>query len=516
MQIENDSLNLLRWRFSEAKLERQNILVLYKKAYENFTVEGLSLKEIDSTGVKYASKLANKLSSYIMNSNYIWAYIETPRYEDIPREDKMQFDYITEVVFDHIQKESNFELEKIKLLRDYLIGTTAFKVRYTGQIRNPVLIEHCPILNIYLAKNRAGRTGDVFYKRDKVKKHELIDMLGYSILEDEFVQALTEQDEFSLTEATVWDYKKKCFLYAITIDDNFDKVIYYQETDYNPWIVARFEAMSDSPYGIGPCTKAVLTLEELQKIKKRIAKIGEHQASPSYAAYTSEPKYIAQSRLNTPGKISILGVSKNQTVLEPFNRGENADIKFFEMEEYKSTLNDIFYISLIENIGSVDQLKNVTATTTQVLVTELAKQIEPTYSLMQKEMLEPIVMKTFYCLTKANYFDLTQISVLKNDPRVKIRFYNALTIAQEQDDQERANMYFQTIASVLGGMVAANNINASKFIDATQKRFRVKAAEFKSGEETEKQTEQTINQMSQEQGDIAMQAQVENKGVIGQ
>lgn len=77
-------------------------------------------------------------------------------------------------------------------------------------------------------------------------------------------------------------------------------------------------------------------------------------------------------------------------------------------------------------------------------------------------------------------------------------------------------MYFQTIASVLGGMVAANNVNAVEFIDAAQKRFRVKALEFKSGEETEKQTEKTINQMSQEQGDIAMQAQVENKGVIGQ
>lgn len=211
-----------------------------------------------------------------------------------------------------------------------------------------------------------------------------------------------------------------------------------------------------------------------------------------------------------------MGTNKGQTQIEPFNRGEGTDIKFFEMEEYKSTLVDLFYINLIENISSVDQLKNVTATTTQALVTELSRQIEPTYSLMQKEMLEPIVMKVFYCLTKANYFDLTQISILKEDPRIKIRFYNALTIAQEQDDQERANMYFQTIASVLGGMVAANNVNAVEFIDAAQKRFRVKALEFKSGEETEKQTEKTINQMSQEQGDIAMQAQVENKGVIGQ
>lgn len=516
MQIDGNSLNLLKWRFDEAKQCRNDILPLYQKAYENFTVEGMKLNNIDSTGVKYASKLANKLSSYIMNSNYIWAYIETPRYEKIPKEDKVQFDYITEVVFDHIQKESNFELEKIKLLRDYLIGTTAFKVRYTGDVKNPVLIEHCPILSVYLAKNRAGRTGDVFYKREKVKKHELIDLFGEEVLSNEFVDKLTEQDQFELIEATIYDYSKKLFIYAVSLDESFNQIVKYEETDYNPWVVARFESMSDSPYGMGPDTKAVLTLEELQKIKKRISKIGEHQANPSYAAWTAEPKYIAQSRLNTPGKISILGTNKGQTQIEPFNRGEGTDIKFFEMEEYKSTLVDLFYINLIENISSVDQLKNVTATTTQVLVTELSRQIEPTYSLMQKEMLEPIVMKVFYCLTKANYFDLTQISVLKDDPRVKIRFYNALTIAQEQDDQERANMYFQTIASVLGGMIAANNVNAVEFIDAAQKRFRVKALEFKSGEETEKQTEQTINQMSQEQGGIAMQAQVENKGVIGQ
>lgn len=516
MQIENETRNLLKWRFEEAQRERQKIIDIYRVAWENFTAEGMSLKSIDATGIKYASKLANKLSSYIMNSNYIWAYIETPRYEELAQGDKQAFEYITEVVFDHIQKESNFELEKSKIMKDYLLGTTAFKVRYTGDIANPFMIEHTSILNVYLAKNRAGMAGDVFYKREKVKKHELIDLFGIEILNDENVSTMTEKDEVDLVEGTVYDYKKNIYYYAVAFNDSFDKVIFFEESDFNPWVVARFESQADSPYGIGPMVKAVLSLLELLRIKKRVAKIGEHQANPSYVAWGAEPKFLARSRLNTPDKISWLGTAKNQMLVEPFNRGESADIGFFEMDDYKSTLTELFYINLIENITSVDQLKDVTATTTQALVTELSRQIEPTYSLMQKEMLEPIVMKAFYCLTKANYFDLSRIEVLKNNPRIKIRFYNALTIAQEQDDQERTNLYIQTIANTLGGMVMTNNINAQAFIDATQKRFRVKSKEFKSGEETEKQLEESMGEMTQEQGDILMQAQVENNGVIQQ
>lgn len=516
MQIDINVLTLLKHRFEEAQKERQAIYPLYQKAHDNFTVEGMNLNGIDATGIKYMTKLSNKLSSYIMNSNYIWAYIETPRYEKLNQGDKNEFEHITEVVFDHIQKESNFELEKSKIIRDFLIGTTAFKVRYTGEIQNPVNIEHTAILDIYLTKNRNGKTGDVFYKRKGVKKHNLIDMYGLGILNDINVATMTEQDEKELVEATVYDHMKKLYHYVVSLDESFDKVIYYELTDYNPWIVARFETMGESPYGAGPCTKAVLELEELKRNRKRISKIGEHQANPTYVAWTSDPKYIAQSRLNNPGKVSILGTTRAQTQIEPFNRGEGADIKFFEMEEYKSTLIDLFYINLIENISSVDQLKNVTATTTQALITELSKQIEPTYSLMQKEMLEPIVMKVFQCLVKASYFDLSKISVLKNNPKIKIRFYNALTIAQEQDDQERANLYFQNLASIAGGMVATSNLNISEFIDGMQKRFRVKSSEFKTGEDTEKAMQEIQDSMTQEQGDIAMQAQVNNQGVVGQ
>lgn len=149
-------------RYKTASENRGAVASLLNLAIKNFTVQGI-VNDLDSTGILYMDKLRNKISSLVMNSNYIWAYIEPPKWANASATDRSQFEQHTRVVFDVIQETSNFETEKAKILSDYLIGTTAFKVKYTGEMFRPAEIEHCPLANIYLGNDRKGQPGDVFF-----------------------------------------------------------------------------------------------------------------------------------------------------------------------------------------------------------------------------------------------------------------------------------------------------------------------------------------------------------------
>lgn len=247
-----------------------------------------------------------------------------------------------------------------------------------------------------------------------------------------------------------------------------------------------------------------MEIEGLKEVKANIRRIAKKQARPSYLGY-GQAKYIQNSRIDEPGAISLMGQSPGQNQIIPFNRGENANMEFFNLDMYKELLRDIFYINLIESVQNIDQLKNVTATTTQAIVTEFSRQIEPTYALMQRELLREIVIKVFQCLQKISIIDISKIKALQENPRLKIRFYNALTIAQDQDDLERNMLYFQNIASTLGPQVAAANMNQAEYINAQQKRFRINNKEWKSGEETEKQVEEMNAMIVAQQGGMIEQ-----------
>lgn len=503
--MEDRIKNLFRSRFQEAQQERNVILAWYLKARAHFLPREINLNGVDSTGLAYATKLANKLSAMILNSNHIWAWIETPRFEDISRDDKIIFRHITEIVFDEIQENSNFETEKAVILMDYLIGTAVFKVRFTGKIANPVEFQPVPNINVYLTKRRGKQPGDTFYNAGKVRKHQILNLFGEKAYNSEKVQRMSQDDEIELWEGTIYDQETKKFHYVVSTSNEFEDILDYRIDNYNPWIVARYESIGDSPYGIGPCVKAIMEIEGLKEVKANIRRIAKKQARPSYLGY-GQAKYIQNSRIDEPGAISMMGQSPGQNQIIPFNRGENANMEFFNLDMYKELLRDIFYINIFETAQNLDQLKNVTATTTQLVTTEFAKQIEPTYALMQRELLREIVIKVFQCLQKISIIDISKIKALQENPRLKIRFYNALTIAQDQDDLERNMLYFQNIASTLGPQVAAANMNQAEYINAQQKRFRINNKEWKSGEETEKQVEE-MNVM------IAAQQQ---GGMIGQ
>lgn len=487
--MEDRIKNLFRSRFKEAQEQRNIILAWYLKARAHFLPREISLNGVDSTGLVYATKLANKLSAMILNSNHIWAWIETPRFEEISREDKIIFRNITEIVFDEIQENSNFETEKAVMLMDYLIGTAVFKVRFTGKIANPVEFQPIPNINAYLTKRRGKEPGDTFHHSGKVKKHQILNLFGEKAYNSEKVQRMSQDEEIELWEGTVYDEETRLFHYAVATSSEFTDIIDYRIDDYNPWIVARYESIGDNPYGIGPCVKAIMEIEGLKEVKSNIRRIAKKQAKPSYLAY-GEAKYVLNSRIDEPGSISHMGIAPGQNQVVAFNRGENANLEFFNLEMYEKVLRDIFYINLIESVQNIDQLKDVTATTTQAIVTEFSRQIEPTYALMQRELLREIVIKVFQCLQKISIIDISKIKALQENPRLKIRFYNALTIAQDQDDLERNNLYFANLANTLGPQIAAANMNQAAYIDAQQKRFRVNNKEWKSGEETEKEVEE--------------------------
>lgn len=484
--------DLLATRYNIALENKGAVDYWIRLATKYFTLDGLQNTGGGAIGFAYLDKLRNKLSSLVVNNNYIWGYIDAPRFVTISEADKKEFDKVTEKVFDVLQTESNFEAEKASILSDFLIGTACFKVSYTGNMFSPIRIDYSKLENIMLGRDRNGKPGDVFEKK-KITKSDLIDAFGVDILKNELVNRMNEQDKREIYEGVVYDYQSKKYIFAASFNSSFDELIYSEYMDYNPWVIARCEKMRESPYGAGPGIKAVKEISQVNSKKENIEKIGEKLAKPSWIYY-GDLRFAKRARINTPGAVTVMG-KPGQNKFEPVNQGIDLNVEFFNLEENRQTLNDLFFIDFITNIKDVDTLKGVTATATQIAVTKFAEQIEPMYSMLQKELLEPTVMKAFECCKRANLIDITKIEYLK-DPASKtsIRFYNAITIAQEQDDLERANLYIRDLVAKLGPQIALNNMNISKHIDAQRKRYRVKTEEFLSGEETEKKLQENMQQ----------------------
>lgn len=464
-------------------------------ANRHFTVQGLTEYDMDSTGILYLDKLRNKISSLVMNSNYIWAYIEPPKWANASTKDRMQFEEHTRVVFDVIQETSNFETEKAKILSDYLIGTAAFKVKYTANLFSPAEIEHCPLMNIYLGNNRHGQAGDVFYLKKGVTRYTLIDSYGEDVLNHPSLSALREEDRIDIWEATVL-YKGK-ILYGVSKNSDFSEMFYFEEMSYNPWVVSRCELLPSSPYGCGPGIKAIMELIGLKSKKRNVEKIGRKLAHPAWMSKGMNPAELMRSTLNREGTISIF--RNTNGTLEQVPVG-NPEIEMFDISEHKEVLRDIFYIDFITAIKDVDDLKNVTATATQVAVSKFAEQIEPMYSMIQKELLKGVVMKVYECCKLANLISINDIEWLKENPRTSLRYYNAIVIAQDQEDLQNSNMFLQDLNIKFGPVAVAAAIREEKYIDNVARRYRVKSDEYYLGEDFLKRLQEMQQQIAQAEG----------------
>lgn len=484
---------LLNNRFNEAFAEKVKMDWLINTALRYFTIQGIRQDNISSIGVIYKDKFKNKLLSLIVSSYMKWATITVPKTDNLSENDRLYFEYITDTVFDVIQEDSNFETEKSNIFDNYLISTAVFKIRRTESYSQPCEFVTANLQNVYLTKKRANMQSDVFYKNEKVNKYQLLEAYGEDIENSEAFQKMDDKEMIDIWECCVYDNKNKTYLIAIAKDSKFSQLIHVKRDTYNPWIICPYERYGDSPYGAGPCIKALLEIMALIRTRARIEKVGQKQLDPAYIFYGQGSKWLRRATLDEPGTITRLGM-KNENEIIPFDRGETANIAFFSIENYEKILKDAFYINLVENIGSVEDLKNITATTTQVLVTELSRQIEPTYSLLQKEMLKKIVIKVLECCSGVYKINLKKLECLQENPKLKIRYYNAITIAQDNDDMDRATMFYNTIAQTLGQATAIAAIRPKEFYNAQMRRLRIPQKEWKTGEEVEKEVKEIMEQ----------------------
>lgn len=479
---QNEIINLLAY----AKSKKMEIEPLYLMAKKHFDICQIKGNYYDSTGILLKTKLINKLADVVMNSSYIWAHIEPPKYmaSNVSEEDKLKLEEQTRVIFDDIQNLSNFELEKTKILDDYLLGTTAFKVEYTGDYENPTRFRHAPIMNVYIVEGADSRINTVFYKNEKMRLPNMRTIWTKGT----FTNVIENQD-YDVWECTVYNQIKKNYDYIVALDEGLKEIIYREEQAHTPWIVGRWGSFEhNSPYGAGPKVIAIMELIALRKGKNGLGKIREYQSDPPLVGYGD--RALALGARFMPGRLSYLGQAENVTEIRPFNNGANPQMEMFDLQEHKELLNEIFFIDAISSIKNIDDLKNVTATAVQVAVTKFAEQIGPVYSRMQKEMLEVVVMKIRNNNLKANIISNNNIEYLKNNTRLSVRYHNAITVAQDQEDIQRNNMFIQDIATKFGPQVAIAAIKTDEYIKNTAARFGITRKEFNLGESLTKKLEE--------------------------
>lgn len=465
---------------ADTRSKKMAVSFIYSKAQSLFGSAIATQK--DSTGILIKSKLVNRLASVILNSNYAWAHIEPPALikSKVTENDKRELQDQTKAVFDDIQHLSNFELEKVKILNDYLVGTTVFKVEYTGDYRRPTRFRSAPLENVYVLEGEDSRATTVFYKNEKMKRNNIISLWK----EAEAIGEIEKDKEYTVWEVTTYNRKTSKFDYVVALDEAFTKIIKFEELEESEWVVGRWEPfISNNPYGIGPCSKAVMEMMNLKFTKSSLNKIRDFTASPMMISYGDER--IAKAMKFMPGMNAYGGAQEGHARFVPLSTGMDPNIDFFNLQEHKDILNDLFYVDFMSAIKNVDDLKNVTATATQIAVTKFAEQIDPIYSRMQKEILEQIVRKVRNNNLRANIISNKNIEFLKEGTRFDVRFHNMLTMAQDQDNIERNNMFIQDIVGKFGPQTGIAMINANKYIDSSADRYRITREDFTLGEELE-------------------------------
>ena len=315
---------------------------------------------------------------------------------------------------------------------------------YTGMVFNSY-----PIQSYLIEENHHGQVDSVCVKH-MMTPRQISGKFGDSALSNKH-KAADPLDQFEILhwvmpreggEENTEDSNKMMFK-SCWIDRGDEEIL--REGGYSefPFTIPRWSKSTGDMYGRGPVDTALADIEVLNEATRLELNAWAKTIDPPILV--EDDGVIGKVNMR-PGKPTV--VRDVERSIRPFHTQANMNFNQIKIGEYRDTIRQAFYADQLElpNRGSAE----MTATEIQVRYDLMQRVLGPTLGRLERELLEPIITRTFKIMARQGVIPPPP-AVVGDNLQLNIRYVGPLSRAQKQAEIN-AFMTFVQEAGMLAQM----------------------------------------------------------------
>ncbi len=404
-------------------------LDINEELLDDYPSEGDFDQIYDTTGVQAVETYANGLMTEIFPANERWAIWKSQDLEESANDEVMKwYAKCSEIALKHLAS-SNFYQEMKPFLKSQAItGTSAINVRAGKRSL------------LRFTNNRAGTYAieeddegyvDTIFREMKMSSMQMVKMFG----EDKVGEKVKENYEKAKKGNT--DKKTYTVIHAVMLRTNRDKskidsknkmyASYYiceddrhmlEESGYDsfPYCVARAEKWDDHVYGIGPTTKALPAIRQLNQLTKDLDAGASVSINPRVLVAADMVDEIDWSE----GGVTVFDPTKGGANSQmPVTWGDNVryDVGVELQVAKREEIRKFFHSGLFEAIA--EKTKQMTAREVAAIESAELRSFLPNFNQLTSEI-QPLMNEVFRILLDAGVFPEPPESALDEDSTIAL------------------------------------------------------------------------------------------------
>jgi len=229
-----------------------------------------------------------------------------------------------------------------------------------------------------------------------------------------------------------------------------------EQLNYFPYFVARWSKRAGDVYGISPAMLALGEIKKLEQFEKILIKQAHYAIEPSWFLPSADVMHPVDRR---PGGINYYrsGAEKAYTM----SGGGNIQIGETLLLKKTDSILKYFYIDHIQ----LDTKNNMTATEVMQRMQQHTKTMSPVTSRIETELLRPLVIKTFFVLSKIGKIEALGKTHQGDIKELKFEYISLLSKGQKFEDLQAMYRVMEAIgvtAQIQPNII--DNVNTDNYI----------------------------------------------------
>ena len=446
----------------------------------------------DSTAEDGLEDYATRMESELVPANQNWIALTagTEISDDKKVQVETHLDLVTDIVFSHI-KSSNFSAQVHSSFLDLGISTGALICEEGDGIQSALNFRSVSLSELYVEESQRGILETTF--RDMtINIGDITSIWKRAKLNDKLKEML-ERDptiEIKVIEATI-ELEAGSYQSVVLYEEHF---LIDEALESTPWVVFRESTIPGETYGRGRVMRALADIKTLNKMMYNYLTALEWWSTPTFTGVADG--IINPSTIKiVPG--SVIAVDDNSTAnpsLRPLAIAGRPELLDYAIGKLQDNVRRIL---ISKPFGNVEETPVRSATEMSIRNADLAKTSLGASGRIQNELLERIIKRAIYILTKAGKIpsfkvDGKEVAIRMTSPASRI-----------QDEQQLASMgRFGEFAQMLDPQDVKRAIKLedmpSELIDILHLPSKLKRTDAEIQEMAEAEQQQ-MQQMQQQQ-----------------
>lgn len=375
--------------------QAKNIVKSVKSPYDG---QILTVDIADSTAILAAHRMTSGIFSYLMPVGVKWFDLKPSADMYLKdREMMRRASEATQIIHSAIWR-SNFQREMFNTIHSMgVLGTGCISVE---KVDGKLVFRNYHIADIFFCENSKGVI-DTVYRRMFYTARQMKQEFGEENLSDEVKKCLAGKEygkKFEVVHCvyprTDYDDSKKDYKGKKFVSEYYElatkKELKESGFDSMSYLIGRFGRSPDELMGRSIAMDLLPDIKMLNNMRFTFAESSEKQGNPPILL--EDDSVLGQPAVG-PG--DIITYRAGSAKPEPMATGVNSQLNYEIISQERQAIREGFFNDLFQALAAYGSRERKTQLEVSQLVEEKMVMLAPTVSSLQKEMLDPLIMRVY-------------------------------------------------------------------------------------------------------------------------